>query len=163
MPTRRESPHPHMIRRNPILRRMSPHHPHRPLSILHLHRMVILRPQPILQHKRRHPSSIQPLRNRVPLLLHRQMLIPTPRSHHHSGLRRIHPRRQKHRQRRLILIRIPQSPRSTRRPQQNHRLPRRRRRRPNNLLPTHHTHTQHRSSPDHKQPTSSSSNPPWPY
>ena len=119
----RRSPHPHMIHRNPPLRRMSPHHPNRPLRILQFHRMVILRPQSVLQHKRRHPALIQPPRKREPLLLHRQMGIPATRSHHHPRPRHIRSHRQKHRQRRLVDILLPQSPRRTRRPQQ-HRLPR---------------------------------------
>ena len=112
MPARRKSPHPHMIHRNSPLRRMRPHHPNRPLRILQLNRMVILRPQPVLQHKRRHPALIQPPRKLIPLLLRRQMRITAPRRHHHPRLRRIRRHRQKHRQRRLIVILIPQRPRS---------------------------------------------------
>ena len=102
-----------MVHRHPILRRIRPHRPYRPLSISQFNRIVILRPQPILQHKRRHPMRIQPKRNILPLLDHRQMRITPPRSHHHPSLRRIRPRRQINRQSRLILLRIPQRPRST--------------------------------------------------
>jgi hypothetical protein len=155
MSPRRRSPHPNMIRRHPILRRMRPHHAYRPLRILQFHRIVILRSQPILQHKRCHPPLIQPPRKRKPLLLHRQMRISATRSHHHTCLRSIRRHRQKHRQRRLVDILIPQRSRSPRRPQQhclsrpalrNRRNRRRQRRRSwgrRRHLPKHHPTNHH--------------------
>ena len=116
---RRRSPHPHMVRRHTPLSSMGTHHPYRTPRITNLYWMVILRPQPILQHKRRHPTLIQPSRKRKPLFLHRKMRITTTRRHHHARLRSILLHRQKHRQRRLIVIRGSQSPRSPIRPQQH--------------------------------------------
>ena len=67
-----------MIRRHPILRRMRPHHPDRPLRILQLHRIVILRPQPYFSTNAATPRSFNHSSNRIPFLLHRQMRYPPP-------------------------------------------------------------------------------------
>ena len=72
VPAGREPPHPHLVRRDPQLRRMAPHIPHRPRAIQHRRRKVILRPQPVLQHKRIHPALAQPPSHRRPLLIHHQ-------------------------------------------------------------------------------------------
>ena len=76
---------------DPSPRHTPPHAPapsESPAAHRQFHRMVILRPQPVLQHKRRHAALIQPPRNRKPLLLHRQMLYirhPEPPPHPSSS------------------------------------------------------------------------------
>ena len=98
MPARREAHDPDAVRQQAILGRLGAHRADGPLRVAEFHRMVIFRPQPVLQHEGRHPQGIQPPRDLVAFLIHGKTLVAAAGTHDHgrtgSAPRRHHVRRQ---------------------------------------------------------------------